>query len=243
MCHPSSLALSPRAISLVELLAVVAIAVVLAALLYPALRGAADRANESKCVSNLKQISIASASYSSDHNGDWPPSKTQGPIFANGIMPYLKSVPARGAANFMNSPLICPGSKTDLPDGSYRFRGIYTPTSYTDPQTGQVIAKYGLSYAQNTYAPGTGNSSSVPNRLSVNIPSQMMLYMDFEGHYVATIGSINDPEKKRLLESRHNQRINIAFADGSVRPIHYDEIPKATGEMPNPFWQGRTRNQ
>jgi prepilin-type processing-associated H-X9-DG protein len=54
---------------LIELLIVVAIIAVLAAMLLPALRQARMKAYSASCMSNLRQIGISTASYAADHNG------------------------------------------------------------------------------------------------------------------------------------------------------------------------------
>lgn len=229
---------STRAFTLLEILAVVAVILVLAALLFPAVGKFIDKANGTKCIANLKTISSASAAYSGDHNGDFPPAGV-GTVFANYLIPYLGKIPGVGDANFMNSPLICPGARTGEPDGNYRHRGIYTPTSYTDSDTGKLV-KYGLSYGQNVYAPGNGNSVAVAKRLLAEFPSEMMLYMDLEGHYIVSVGGINNEDRKSLLMKRHAGKINAAFADSSVRALNFEDIPPTnpTG-APYRFWSGK----
>lgn len=234
-----SRASSHHGLSLIEVLASVAILAVLIALLMPFLKSAQKKASIMRCVSNLRQISTASAAYSSDHNGDWPPSAV-GTVFSNFLIPYLGKIPGINE-NYMNSPLVCPLAKEDTPDSPWMFRGIYTPSSYLDPVTNKAV-RYGLSYAQNVYCTSNpGNSNSVPNRLSAHEPSKMMLYMEFSGHYLATIAGVNNDASWQKLESRHNKIVNAAYADGSVRAITREEVPKTVAEMPNHFWQGRRK--
>jgi prepilin-type N-terminal cleavage/methylation domain-containing protein len=61
-----------RAFTLLELLAVVALIAMLAALLLPALARAKEQARRVKCLSNLKQIVLAAKTYAVDHESDFP---------------------------------------------------------------------------------------------------------------------------------------------------------------------------
>jgi prepilin-type processing-associated H-X9-DG protein len=218
-----------------ELLAVIGVIGLLAMMIIPATRVLMATANASKCASNLRQVSSAATAYAADHNGEWPPNQAGGAIFATSLIPYLGGVPGRNEANFMNSPLICPGARTDAPEGKYRFRGVYTPTSDPDaPEKGF----FGLSYAQNTYVTGTAASTGVKNILSAERPSKMMTYLDMDGHYVASTGGLVVEDRKRWVLQRHGGRINVAFADGSVRPMQFDDIPLSNSPV-KVFWSGR----
>ena len=58
--------------TMIELLIVISIIAVLAAMLLPALGKARDRAMAIKCVSNLKNIHLMAVSYLNDNNGRYP---------------------------------------------------------------------------------------------------------------------------------------------------------------------------
>src|SRR5215831_12946297 len=85
--------------TLVELLVVMAVILVLAALLLPALQRARARGQTAACINNLRQLGLAAASYSSDA-GRFPtilewlydrPGQAEGDLTTGKLFPYLKS--------------------------------------------------------------------------------------------------------------------------------------------------------
>jgi prepilin-type N-terminal cleavage/methylation domain-containing protein/prepilin-type processing-associated H-X9-DG protein len=63
---------SPPAFTLIELLSVIAIITILAAILIPVLGSAQERGRRAICISNLRQCGAGCVSYATDHDGKFP---------------------------------------------------------------------------------------------------------------------------------------------------------------------------
>ena len=100
--HPTR---NPLGFTLVELLVTIAIIAILAALLTPVVGRMIERARESTCVSNLKQLSVGAALYCGDHDGAFPDSTDYGaknPL--TGLAPnYQWYIPLRDLGYVMHS--------------------------------------------------------------------------------------------------------------------------------------------
>jgi prepilin-type N-terminal cleavage/methylation domain-containing protein/prepilin-type processing-associated H-X9-DG protein len=97
--------LKRRGFTLIELLVVIAIIAILAAILFPVFAQAREKARQTSCLSNEKQIGAALTQYLQDNDGVWPPAyyygdpNAGGSLDATGIyhwsgfcQPYIKNV-------------------------------------------------------------------------------------------------------------------------------------------------------
>jgi prepilin-type N-terminal cleavage/methylation domain-containing protein/prepilin-type processing-associated H-X9-DG protein len=112
--------------TLIELLVVCAIIAILAAMLLPTLGSAKDSAKSAQCLSQMRQIGVATRLYA-DENGDQFP-RSQHSAFANrqlvwerAIAPQLGGRGTDGASltNLMNRIYHCPADRLPAPRLSY----------------------------------------------------------------------------------------------------------------------------
>jgi len=82
---------SRKAFTLIELLVVIAIIAILAAILFPVFAKAREKARQTSCINNCKQLGLAFMQYIQDNDEKFPNSINYGSDWAQHIYPYVKS--------------------------------------------------------------------------------------------------------------------------------------------------------
>ena len=191
-CHSSpDTARRSMNFTLIELLVVIAIIAILAAMLLPALSAARERARDSSCKSNLKQISLMWALYWDDYKGYCPDSdKVMGAYEI--LRSYSTNETTTGEDKFKFFQ--CPSESTR---GAFSYTVNYWVFPIASPRTDPA--------KQGDYPQGALNVYSLahPDKHLVTIGSE-------SGK--ATISSYqNGP-----LRFRHNGAVNEHYIDGHV---------------------------
>jgi prepilin-type N-terminal cleavage/methylation domain-containing protein/prepilin-type processing-associated H-X9-DG protein len=117
-----------RAFTLIELLVVIAIIAILAALLLPVLSSAKMKAQQARCISNLKQLITANVIFADDHNGVWMlPSRGADPDYSDSQ--WLGAlVPDIYRSTSLTNPmslLLCPTATTPVSPGTSGNEGAF----------------------------------------------------------------------------------------------------------------------
>jgi prepilin-type N-terminal cleavage/methylation domain-containing protein/prepilin-type processing-associated H-X9-DG protein len=191
-----------RGFTLIELLVVIAIIAILAAILFPVFAKAREKARQTSCLSNNKQIALATMMYTADYDSSYPMCVyLAGDMHAytvyHSIMPYMKNegildcpseknVVTWGALNALMAGLLAPG-----------FDGVsYTPNFAV--------------FEDGPNNPLTGADDPVVSESQIEHPSATILLGDGDIEYSPNL--FNSP-----CQARHNDTVSCCYADGHAK--------------------------
>lgn len=184
--------------TLIEILIVLAIIALLAAILFPVFAKVRERGRTTACASNMRQIGTAFAMYTADHDG-WMPLITytsQVCAWPDRLLPYIKS----------NQIFWCPSFP----------RGEYQPGCPTSACDAQGCTNYHGSYQSNPLIHSSGTQpETICTHPATTIYSVDGLGGDFT-MYGNTVTSIQDMETGGV-RFRHSDGANALFVDGHVK--------------------------
>ncbi len=228
-----------RAFTLIELIVVIAIISILAAILFPVFAQARDKARGAACMSNMKQIGLAVQQYVQDYDerlffraskdstaanlgkirsGAVIPGTdtvaTASAQWYNVLMPYIKST------DVYNCPSDTAPTASATPDGSTLPRSYAAADSAEDLQSSQVAVPADTIVVTEKWEKSP--AKTVPYAVAANNETWFEVW---DGDM------IQDPTTKepRMLKyaSRHRGFMNCAFFDGHAKALTPNMIWKS----------------
>lgn len=207
-----------RGFTLIELLVVIAIIAILAAILFPVFAKAREKARQSSCLSNVKQIATAILSYAQDYDEIMPREDgyyTPTAMLADdgfpnywwqGVQPYMKNLQI----------LACPSS-----------------SAKSITSGGATATTYVVNYAYNIHASGQPlGTCAYPSETGLNVDSTQNYWRLYQG-------TTNMYAWQRLI---HNDGFNCNFVDGHAKWINGGPFAAVTqGSIPGTlrsWWAG-----
>jgi prepilin-type N-terminal cleavage/methylation domain-containing protein len=203
-----------RGFTLIELLVVIAIIAILAAILFPVFARAREKARQTSCLNNLKQLGIAFQQYMQNYDDTYPIS---------------------GCVNATNraSWVFVPGHYNIQVDKGSIWPFLTAKDSFVcpsdNPTTQQANSRTQLSYSMNQQFMNAGGVADAgPISMSdVPFPTETILLMEESAKSVSG-GGLNDgcfyPGTHDLLADRHSGGGNFCQADTSAKWMSADQI-------------------
>jgi len=240
---PGFVTLMKRAFSLVELLVVVSIIALLAAILFPVFSRVRENGRRAACQSNLKQIGYGLIQYSQDYDevliADWygtdinvGPSDTLPPGSPLGVsykwedaaFPYVKN----------EQVFNCPSATGDAATPYHYYKTLTAPQPAS--QLGSYIIMHGYGANQPDKTPPVSHPllNDLVSLSRAATPSNTAWVLDGNGQFFCSVDTTTHTLAADLISPRHLDTVGVLFLDGHVKNIKQDVLntPNANGILP-----------
>ena len=234
-----------RAFTLIELLVVVSIIALLAAILFPVFAKAREKARQTTCASNLRQLGMAFSLYAHDYDDGYPntndPYLWQGMRWRWPVMPYLGVAQTQGpnftALSGTPSVLLCPSdvkSGTGFDSTSYGYSNCFY---HTPAQTdGMHFYNLRIPYAD----AGTGSVCATQTEAAVLYPARKVLVGEFYNSHESGAngihgywGNTTGLPITSLGPGQWEGAREFVFADGHVKRMQAGQMTPSVDNCPD----------
>jgi prepilin-type N-terminal cleavage/methylation domain-containing protein/prepilin-type processing-associated H-X9-DG protein len=213
-----------RAFTLIELLVVIAIIAILAAILFPVFAKAREKARQSSCLSNCKQMGIAVMQYCQDYDEQYP--YDAGDTTADGwIGPGpIDPSPAQTSGTFDYPALIQPYVKN--------WQVFQCPSCTPSSINGLSYWANGGIFCSSSGGPVADAALTEPANVimlyddigAVNRVGQVVFRPYWTGGTFTDGGSLESLTNGAPRQGPHNQTINCLYADGHAKNQNNGEV-------------------
>ncbi len=247
----------PAAFTLIELLVVIAIIAILASLLLPALAKAKQKAKQTACINNMRQIGIALVMYPGDY-GQYPSCFwSAGGSTPPGNNTYVWQPRLLGYMGNNRKAFSCPAAKPESAwdtnvnttlgavigeDGKVNSFGIKETSLFS-----LGYNDWGLSLPLALGMGGDVGSRAIKDT-SVKKPADMIAVgevrtdatvIDFNANVDPQVSNMqNSSQHNQAPCNRHNYRTDLLFADGHVENPKRNDVINPTSM----YWRSRWNN-
>ena len=209
-----------QAFTLIELLAVIGVIAILAAILFPVLTSAIEKGNKTRCLSNLQQWGAGVALFLSDNNGVFPQNGlTGGSLDVNKSGAWFNVIPPSMGTEALSN-LVAAGQAPG-PTPPYN-RNIFTCPSLRGSGGGTNLVMsyaYNMSIDDMNRVNSTSAFSQILRLSQIRTPAQFVVFGEVAQTTADVMGAAN-------LVYRHDggHQANVCFADGHVSSIEASSL-------------------
>ena len=201
------------AFTLIELLVVIAILAILAALLLPALRTALDAARSAACLSNQRQLILATSLYAGDHDSFYPVGWMWQGISGGDQMPPVRMRDYIAIQEHSRAWVwVCPSD--DAPEGFSTGAAVNGTGWYTFLSYGMSGGSGWSSHYTGGYGVYDWSGSYAAYDLAPSRREEEVLRTSATAVWSEPLISKYLISGEQWMSNRHNDRNNVAFADG-----------------------------
>ena len=216
--------MSKKGFTLIELLVVIAIIAILAAILFPVFAKAREKARQSTCASNLKQIGLGISQYAQDYDEILPPMQPGGRYAARTIQTNT----SEPGSHFLISP---DGNNPDYIVSWMDLINPYIKSWKIFMCPSAVVDERFSGYGYNGYLNSMW-TSAVTQLGSVKRPSDCIMNMDYNCCWSAYAN--NWETQLRYYTELHNGGLNATYVDGHVKWSKWEKIFVDSGRAWDP---------